>query len=54
MGNLPTVEDDINAFRGCLAKYRVQEWDELKLRLNPSREDVEAVMGRLKAMIAEG
>ena len=23
MGNLPTVEDDINAFKTCLAKYRV-------------------------------
>ena len=54
MGNLPTVEDDINAFRGCLAKYRVQEWDELKLKLNPSRQDVEAVMKKLRAMIAEG
>ena len=27
MGNLPTVEDDINNFRQCLIKYRIQEWE---------------------------
>ena len=44
MGNLPAVEDDINNFRACLAKYKVQEWDELKLPLNPSQDEVEAVL----------
>ena len=44
MGNLPAVEDDINNFRACLSKYKVQEWDELKLPLNPSRDEVEAVL----------
>ena len=54
MRNLPDVEDDIQAFKKCLAKFNVHEWEELELDINPTSIQIEDVMTNLKTMIEDG
>ena len=48
------MKDDIDHFRDCLKKFKVQEWEELKLSLNPKEDEVTKVIEKLKSMLEEG
>ena len=48
------MEDDIRAFKKCLAKFNVHEWQELELDINPTAFQIEDVMANLRVMIEDG